>query len=62
VRDVVWQVPGTNTISEAKEVTVTASSDRKTIDTFKQHVVSVGRRWTWVLSRAFYDKARRGAC
>jgi hypothetical protein len=62
VRDVVWQVPGSTTISEAKEVTVTATSAGKTLETFKQHSVRVGGTWTWMLSRAYFAKAKRGAC
>ena len=61
-QDVSWQVPGTNTFAEAKEVTVKAESGGKTVDTFKQHTVRVGQRWTWMLSRAFFDKARSGKC
>jgi hypothetical protein len=62
VQDVSWQVPGTSTFAEAKEVTVTANSDGKTVDRFKQHTVRVGKGWDWMLSRAFFDKARSGAC
>jgi hypothetical protein len=62
VRDVVWQVPGTKTISEAKEVTVTASSGGKSLVTFKQHTVRVGGAWTWMLSRQYFAKAKRGKC
>jgi hypothetical protein len=62
VRDIVWQVPGTKTISEAKEVTVTATSSGKAVDTFKQHVVRVGRTWTWMLSRHFFNAAKNGKC
>jgi len=62
VQDVSWQVPGTESFAEAKEVTVKAEAAGKTVDTFKQHAVRVGKRWTWMLSRAFYDKARQGAC
>ena len=62
VRDVVWQVPGSKTISEAKEVTITATSGGKIVDTFAQHTVRVGGTWTWMLSRQYYAKAKRGAC
>jgi hypothetical protein len=62
VRDVVWQVPGSKTISEAKEVTVTASSRGKKVATFTQHTVRVGGKWTWMLSRQYFAKAKRGAC
>jgi hypothetical protein len=62
VRDVVWQVPGSSTISEAKEVTVTASSAGKSVDTFKQHAIRVGGKWTWMLSRQYFARAKRGAC
>jgi hypothetical protein len=61
-QDVSWEVPGTNTFAEAKEVTVKAESAGKTVDTFKQHTVRVGPRWTWMLSRAFFNKARAGGC
>jgi hypothetical protein len=62
VQDVSWQVPGTESFAEAKEVTVKAEAAGETVDTFKQHAVQVGKRWTWMLSRAFYDKARKGTC
>ena len=62
VRDVVWQVPGSKNISEAKEVTITATSGGKTLDTFKQHTVRVGGTWTWMLSKQYFAKAKRGAC
>jgi hypothetical protein len=62
VQDVTWQVPGSNTFSEAKEVTVTAKSAGKTVDTFTQHVVRVGGAWTWMLSAAFFRAAKRGTC
>jgi hypothetical protein len=62
VRDVVWQVPGTKTISEAKEVTVTASSAGKKLETFEQHTVRVGGKWTWMLSRQYFARAKRGTC
>ena len=61
-QDVSWQVPGANTFAEAKEVTVKAESGGKTVDTFKQHTVRVGRQWAWMLSRAFFNKARAGSC
>jgi hypothetical protein len=62
VKDVSWQVPGSDTFSAAKEVTVTATSGGKTIDTFPQHVVRVGGRWTWMLSRSYFLRAKRGGC
>ena len=62
VRDVVWQVPGSSAISEAKEVTVSASSGGKTLDTFKQHAIRVGGTWTWMLSRQYFAQAKRGTC
>jgi hypothetical protein len=62
VRDVVWQVPGSTTISEAKEVTVTATSGGKKVATFKQHTVRVAGTWTWSLSRQYFAKAKRGSC
>ena len=62
VQDVSWQVPGSNTFSEAKEVTVTARSAGKTVDTFTQHVVSLSGAWTWMLSASFFRAAKRGSC
>jgi hypothetical protein len=62
VRDVTWRVPGTAHPSQAKEVRVTATSSGRRVDSFAQHVVRVGGAWTWMLSRRFFDAARRGAC
>ncbi len=62
VEDVVWQVPGTSTISEAKAVTITATSGGKKVATFKQHTVRAGGRWTWMLSSAYFKKAKNGTC
>jgi hypothetical protein len=62
IEDVVWQVPGTSTISEAKAVTITAASGGRKVATFKQHAVRAGGRWTWMLSSAYFKKARNGTC
>jgi hypothetical protein len=62
VRDVSWQVPGTSGLADAEAVTVTAKSGGKVIDTFDQHVVRRGSAWRWILSRTFFDSARRGVC
>lgn len=60
--DVDWLVPGTTDSVETKEVTVTAKSPGAKAETFTQHVVRVGGQWKWMLSKTFFDKARRGAC
>ena len=62
VEDVVWQVPGTSSISEAKAVTITATSGGEKVATFKQHAVRAGERWTWMLSSAYFKKAKNGTC
>jgi hypothetical protein len=62
VRDVSWTVPGTTAPTDAKEVTVTARSAGRLLDTFNQHVVRVGGKWTWMLSRTFFGRAKSGAC
>jgi hypothetical protein len=62
VRDVSWHVPGTSGLSDAEAVTVTASSGGTTIETFDQHIVRRAGAWRWMLTRAFFDRARRGAC
>ncbi|MGB2953222.1 MAG: hypothetical protein WBB74_07495 [Gaiellaceae bacterium] len=62
VATVAWTVPGTTRPTQAKEVTVTAKSRGRVVDTFVQHVVRVGDRWAWMMSRAFFRAAKRGAC
>jgi hypothetical protein len=62
VRDVSWTVPGTSGLSDAEAVTVTARSAGKTIETFDQHIVRSAGSWRWMLSSAFFDRARRGGC
>ena len=62
VEDVVWQVPGTSSNSEAKAVTITATSGGEKVATFKQHTVRAGGRWTWMLSSAYFKKAKNGTC
>ena len=62
VRDVSWNVPGTTGLSDAEAVAVTASAGGKTIDSFEQHITRSRGAWHWMLSRAFFDKARRGRC
>ncbi len=60
--DVDWLVPGTTDSQEAKEVTVIAKSPGAKGETFTQHVVRVGGQWKWMLSKPFFDRAKRGAC
>jgi hypothetical protein len=60
VSDVSWQVPGTEGLSDAEAVTVTATARGKVIDTFEQHITRSGGAWHWMLSRAFFAKAKRG--
>jgi hypothetical protein len=62
VKDVSWRVPGTSGLANAEAVTVTAHAGGKTIDTFDQHIVRRNHAWRWVLSQAFFDKAKTGAC
>jgi hypothetical protein len=62
VRDVSWRVPGTSGLSDAEAVSVTASSGGQTIDAFDQHIVRRAGAWRWILSRAYYDRAKSGAC
>ena len=62
VRDVSWRVPGTTGLSDAEAVRVRATAGGETIDTFEQHIVRVRGGWRWMLSRAFFDRARRGVC
>ena len=62
VQQVRWHVPGTAGLSDADAVTVTATSRGRTVDVFEQHIVRSGGTWRWMLSRVFFDRARRGAC
>jgi hypothetical protein len=62
VQDVSWKVPGTASPTESKEVTVTAKSPGRPAETFAQHVVRIGGRWTWMLSNKFFRAAKRGTC
>lgn len=62
VRDVSWQVPGTDGLRDAEAVTVTARARGQTIETFEQHIVRSAGSWQWMLSRDFFDRARRGSC
>jgi hypothetical protein len=62
VRDVSWRVPGTSALSNAEAVTVSVLANGKTIDSFEQHIVRHANAWRWVLSQAFYNRAKSGAC
>ena len=62
VRDVSWHVPGTSGLSDAEAVAVTATARGRTVDSFEQHIVRAGGGWRWMLSRAFFVRARRGSC
>ena len=61
-RDVRWLVPGTSDSVRAKEVSVTATSPGQPKQTFTQHVVRRDGRWAWMLSKHYFDAARRGRC
>jgi hypothetical protein len=62
VADVRWTVPGTGETTDAKEVTVSATSTGAPKQTFKQHVVRVARGWAWMLSSAYFQRAKNGKC
>ena len=61
VRDVRWTVPGGDT-TDAKEVTIAATSPNRPKDIFRQHVVRMRGHWTWMLSRAYFTKATSRKC
>jgi hypothetical protein len=62
VRDVRWTVPGTGETTDAKEVTIVAKSAKAPPQTFTQHVVHVGKSWAWMLSGAYFRRAKAGTC
>lgn len=62
VADVRWLVPGTGDTTDAKEVTVTVTSPGQAKQTFKQHVVRRGGGWAWMLSSAYFGRAKSGKC
>jgi hypothetical protein len=62
VRDVRWTVPGTGNTTDAKEITLTATSSAAPKQTFKQHVVRRGSGWAWMLSSAYFRRAKTGSC
>jgi hypothetical protein len=61
-RDVRWLVPGTSDSVDAKEVTVTATLAYGSKQTFLQHLVRRGSGWAWMLSKQYFNAARRGSC
>lgn len=61
-RDVRWLVPGTSDSADVKEVTVTATLGDGSKQTFTQHLVRRGGGWAWMLSKQYFNAARRGAC
>jgi hypothetical protein len=61
-RDVRWLVPGSKDSVDAKEVTVTATLADGSKQTFLQHLVRRGSGWSWMLSRQYFNAARRGSC
>jgi hypothetical protein len=60
--DVRWTVPGTNETTDAKEISVTATSPGQPKQSFKQHVVLVGGTWRWMLNSAYFERAKNGRC
>ena len=62
ISDVRWTVPGTGDTTDAKEVTVSVTSAGQPKQSFTQHVVRVGGRWTWMLSSAYFARAKSGKC
>jgi hypothetical protein len=60
--DVRWIVPGTNETTDAKEISVTATSPGQRKQSFEQHVVLVGGTWRWMLSSAYFERAKNGRC
>jgi hypothetical protein len=61
-QDVKWRVPGASEPTDAKAVTVTATSLGRPKDTFTQHVVRIDGHWTWMLSQKFFQNAKNGRC
>jgi hypothetical protein len=62
VRDVRWTVPGTAETTDAKEVTIAVTAANRRAETFTQHVVRVRGGWAWMLSGAYFKRARAGKC
>jgi hypothetical protein len=60
-RDVRWTVPGGET-EDAKEITIVAASPGQPKQTFKQHVVRQNGEWKWMLSAAYFKRAKAGTC
>ena len=61
-KDVRWRVPGTADTTDAKEITITATSRTEPKQTFKQHLVRMNGAWKWMLSSAYFAKAKSGKC
>jgi hypothetical protein len=61
-KDVRWRVPGTADTTDAKEITIAATSRTEPEQTFKQHVVRMNGAWKWMLSSAYFAKAKSGNC
>jgi len=61
-KDVRWRVPGTADTTDAKEITITATSRTEPKQTFKQHLVRMNGAWKWMLSSAYFAKAKSGNC
>ena len=62
VKDVRWTVPGTGETTDAKEITITATSPGSSPQTFTQHVVRIRGHWAWMLSAAYFKNAKTGTC
>jgi hypothetical protein len=61
-KDVRWRVPGTADTTDAKEITIAATSRTEPKQTFKQHLVRMNGAWKWMLSSAYFAKAKSGKC
>jgi hypothetical protein len=62
VADVRWTVPGTGDTTDAKEITIAVTSPGQPSQSFKQHVVRSGGGWAWMLSSAYFTRAKSGTC
>jgi hypothetical protein len=62
VADVRWTVPGTQDTTDAKAVSITATAPGQPKQSFEQHVVPIDGRWAWMLSSAYFAKAKSGSC
>jgi hypothetical protein len=62
VADVRWTVPGTGDTTDAKAITISVTSRGQPKQTFKQHVVRIGGGWVWMLSSAYFARAKSGKC